>query len=620
MPKAKLSAIVSIILQFPAYAATLWKIRNKLRQAVPFVFNPPQQLIWAYIVRQVEAGKPIRLRILKARQQGVSMFFRLFILFWILNKAAHEAISIANKLLLPQQWVRQSKSLIKQLHRKIQGVPKLTSATKYELAFEDLDWSRYSIGSSEGETPGMGETLNVIHCSEIASWKDPDGILTDLLQAVPPTADTAIIQESTGRAMGDWWYQRYMEAKEPDCEFDCVFIAWCLSPEYDQDIVENRQSDDRYTWADLGTLDKREVATLAHTERYQRAIAHLYKMPDLTPGQMMWRRMKIINTFHGDVDIFANQYPICETEAFLSEGRNVFTQVQVRLARDTQRPILERYDIDFKTYHPKSMTLERNDDGGDLAVYEPLDSRYHYVIGADCQWGVTDRSDFDALYVQCLETDRIVAKVMGRYDLAIWGKIIAGLGWHYNIACVAPERNAKAANSVMPLLRGVSSDWTYPNIYIRRDRLGVKISGAVSFGWFTDEHTKGELMSYAKTQTLGGDLDDEGEIDRASNFDWCDEDCVDQMMAYIWDDQNKMTAPTGAHDDLLMARLITAYVAYHKKPETDLYIEKRKLKTYAAFTPAKDRIRWMIDRDSEEYKGLEDDFMEGDDPLDGFEE
>ncbi len=602
MAKPKLSKLVSVILQFPVYAARLWKVRNKLREAVSFHFNPPQKLIWAYIVRQIEAGKPIRIRILKARQQGVSMFFRLLILFWILKKEAHEAISIANKLYLPQQWVRQSKSLIKQLHKQISDAPVLTSATKYELAFEELDWSRYSIGSAEGETPGMGETLNVIHCSEIASWKDPDGILTDLLQAVPPTIDTAIIQESTGRAMGDWWFQRYMEAKETDCEFDCIFLPWYMSPEYDQDVVEDRTGDDKYTWADLGELDKRELETLAHTERYQRAVAHLYGMPDLTPGQMMWRRKKVINTFHGDVDMFANQYPACETEAFLSEGRNVFTQVQVRLARDTQRPIIERYDIDFKTYHPKSMSLQRNDDGGDLAIYEAKDDRYHYVIGADCQWGVTDRSDFDALYVQCLETDRIVAKVMGRYDLAIWGKIIAGLGWHYNEACVAPERNAKAANSVMPLLRGVSSQWTYPNIYINRDRLGVKMTGASSFGWLTTEPSKGELMSYAKTQTLGGDLDDEGKIDRTSNFDWCDEECVDQMMAYIWDDQNKMTAPTGAHDDLLMARLITAYVAYHKKPETTLFFEREETEAVFLMTTAEERMHYMANHNDPDYE------------------
>jgi len=602
--------IINVILQFPAYAARFWKVRNKMRAAVKFIQNPPQQLIWAYIVRQVEVGKPIRLRILKARQQGVSMFFRLFILFWILLKEAHQAISIANRLDLPQQWIRQSRSLVNQLKKQVSDAPKLSASNKAELFFADLDGSRYLIGSSEGETPGMGDTLNVIHCSEIASWKDPDGILTDLLQAVPPTADTVIIQESTGRAMGDWWFQRYYEAKEPDCEFDCVFIPWYMSPEYDQDEVECRVGDEKHTWDDLGKLNKRELETLAHAERFQISIAHLHQMPDITPGQMMWRRKKIIDTFHGDVDMFANQYPACETEAFLSEGRNVFTSMQVRLARNTQREPIARYDLDFSSHwHPRNMKVQRNDDSGELVVYEECDPNLHYVIGADCQWGVTDRSDFDYLHIQCLETDRVVAKCSGRYDLAIWGKIIAGLGWRYNTACVAPERNAKAANSVMPLLLGKAAEWRYPNIYIRSDKLGVKISGPKGYGWWTDEHTKGELFSYAKTQTMATDLNAEtGEEE--SRFDWCDVECVDQMMAYIWDDMGKMTAPVGAHDDGLMSRVITALVAHYHKPSVDLYIPKTKTEWAGRITTSPgERFKWMAIRnnsDYEEYDGFDE--------------
>ena len=608
MLKTKLSAIVSVILQFPVYAATLWRVRDKLRNPVAFILNPPQQLIWAYIVRQIEAGKPIRLRILKARQQGISMFCRLFILFWILLKNAHQAISIANRLDLPQQWVRQSKALVKQLQRQLSDAPRLSASNKAELWFEELDGSRYLIGSSEGETPGMGDTLNVIHCSEIASWKDPDGILTDLLQAVPPTMDTAIIQESTGRAMGDWWFQRYYEAKEPDCEFDCVFIPWYMSPEYDQDVVESRTGEDRHTWDDLGKLNKRELGTLAYAERYQAAIAHLYKMPDITPGQMMWRRKKVIDFFHGDEDLYANQYPACETEAFLSEGRNVFTEAQVRFARDTERDPVARYDLDLVSHwHPRNMTLQRNDDSGELVVFEKKNDNHHYVIGADCQWGATDRSDFDALFVQCLETDRVVARCKGRYDLAIWGKIIAGLGWYYNTACVAPERNAKAANSVMPLLLGKSSEWRYPNIYVRSDKMGIKVSGPKGFGWYTDEHTKGELFSFAKTQTLATDYNETTGRDE-SRFDWCDSEAVEQMRAYIWDDMGKMTAPVGAHDDLLMARVITALVSHYHKPNVDLYIEKPKYEMRFPMTTPHERLRWMAERgreDYEEYDGFE---------------
>jgi hypothetical protein len=272
----------------------------------------------------------------------------------------------------------------------------------------------------------------------------------------------------------------------------------------------------------------------------------------------------------------------------------------VRLARETERPVQQRYDFNFTTFHPRSLVLSRNDEGGELCVFDDVDPRYHYVIGADCQWGVTDRSDFDTLFVQCLETDKVVARCMGRYDPARWAMIIAGMGWYYNTACVAPERNAKAANAVLPVMRGISSAWEYPNIYVRRDRMGMKVTTGKGWGWHTDEHTKGELISYAKTETLGSDPDDP-HGPKVSYFDWCDEETIDQMMAYIWDKNNKMTAPTGAHDDLLMARLITGYVSRIKKPETDLFQEREQKTRTFAYTSSSERLRWMMDRNEEDY-------------------
>ena len=140
---------------------------------VPFDLNPPQQIIWAAMKAQIDAGKPIRIRILKARQQGVSLFSQNFCLHWTITKRSHQCLSIANRLDLPQQWIRQLKRLLRQL-KACSDAPTASASNKAELYFEELDGSRYMIGSALGETPGMGDTLNGVHCSEIASWANPE--------------------------------------------------------------------------------------------------------------------------------------------------------------------------------------------------------------------------------------------------------------------------------------------------------------------------------------------------------------------------------------------------------------------------------------------------------------
>ena len=128
------------------------------------------------------------------------------------------------------------------------------------------------------------------------------------------------------------------------------------------------------------------------------------------------------------------------------------------------------------------------------------------------------------------------------------------------------------------------------------------MSGPKGWGWLTDKRTKYDLVAYAHLHTGGSQ--GEGE-EKVSDFDWCDSEAVDQMQAYIRDEKGKMTAPKGTHDDCLMARMITAYVSHMVKPTAELYIEDTPSISYAAYTPAKDRLKWMMTRDEEDYEELD---------------
>jgi len=513
---------------FSRFAANAWRIYSKEGPLVPYILNPAQRAIEAIAQKQRRAKRPIRIRVLKYRQAGISLYCSTRWGLWpCITQEGTGALSIADKNKLVGQWVRRLRFLLDQLPAR----PSMGAESAEELWFDKLG-SRYAIATASGKTPGMGDTLRYVHCSELASWDDPEAVLHDLIPAVPAIPDSAIIQESTGRSVGDWWYQRYHEAKRGAEGYKSIFLPWFIQPEYRADPSGI---------TDLTPYEQRLVKV------------------GVDRSQLAWRRWMLIDEFHGDEDAFANQFPADEDEAFLAGGINVFPRDQVEKARETVRAPTWRGSILPKD-NPAEFQLVGTD-GGDLLIWEHPDERYHYVIGADCMWGEKDKADYDTAFVECLETRRVVAKLKGRFPLPLWGRLLSSLGYHYGSAVLAPERNAQAADALMPLLLGLVAHWRYPNVWVRTDDISLKGHRPQDYGWYTGPASKGELIQYAQTATLEG------------SFDWADETTVDQMASYIRDDQGKLTAPEGAFDDDLMARMITAYVAHVQRPRTDLYVE-----------------------------------------------
>lgn len=513
---------------FSRFAANAWQIHSKEGPLVPFILNPAQRVLEAVAQRQQRAKRPVRIRVLKYRQAGISVYSTTRFGLWpCITKEGTGALSIADKDKLVGQWIRRLRSLLYQLPAR----PSMGAESAEELWFNRLG-SRYAIATAGGKTPGMGDTLRYVHCSEVASWDDPDGVLHDLIPAVPAIPDSAVIQESTGRSVGDWWYQRYHEAKRGAKGYEAIFIPWHIQPEY-----------------------RADPAGITDLNPYEQRLTKI----GVDRAQLAWRRWMLIEEFHGDTEAFANQYPADEDEAFLAGGVNVFKPHHIEPARETVRDPIWRGSI-LPEDNPAKFQLDTND-AGDLLIWEHPDNRYHYIIGADCMWGEKDKVDFDAGFVECLETGRLCAKLKGRFPLAYWGRLLAALGYYYNTAPLAPERNGKAADVLLPLLLGNIADWRYPHVWVRSDDVSLKGHRPQDYGWQTGDASKGALIAFAMSATLQG------------RFDWADATTVDQMAAYIKDENLKLTAPEGAFDDDLMGRMITGYVAHVQRPRTDLYVE-----------------------------------------------
>lgn len=442
----------------------------------------------------------------------------------------------------------------------------------------------------------MGDTLQIVHCSEKPYWQHGDEVVAELIPAVPKKPNTGVIMESTGYAVGDEWYRDWHRALASNPNGDkndyyAIFLPWFIDEEYTLDTPKKAVK-----WADLADLTPYEENLIALAGDYAASDnGKLCGFDGITPGQIAWRRAMLEGEFFGKEAWFPNKYPATVQEAFLSGGMNVFNLDHVTAANCTIRPFVERYDlhVDNAGDPAKNWKVLPNA-SGDLIVWEKPDERYHYVIGADNMWGKTDEVDFDVAFVECLETGKKVAKVKGQYDLAVWGRMLFALGMWYNKATLAPERNSKAATDLMPFLRGVyNSDWSYPNIYIRRDE--VKLHApfrAEDYGWYTDKPSKSKLILHAKISTLEG------------HYDWADQETVTQMQAYLMMPDGSMSAPDGMHDDDLMASMITTYVAHEMRLHTELYQAPTK-------GPAEYSPEWFAQRE-QQHKDDED-FFNGDD-------
>lgn len=537
-----------LLFDFPVYANAWWNLYDKDQNLVPFRFNPAQRLMHSIGMKQRAAGKPIRVRTLKYRQAGASTYCTGFLQHAAQTHHGLTALTIADKLDLPAQWLRRGHRWLKQTPEEVRPHSGATNAI--ELWFDHLQ-SRYCIGSAEGKTPGMGATIQAIHCSEIDSWTNQDAVLSDLLPALPPGPNTCVFQESTGRNVGGWWFQRYYEAKgDPKNEYEAIFLPWFIQPEYAEKGFSGPLTDAERDLKKLGQA-------FAESEH-----GALIAFGGITEAQLAWRRRMIRTEYHSQTDLFANQYPATEQEAFLQGGRAVFSAEQGARAERTCRDPIWRGEIIIHARHDPHQFALDSSEGGRLWIYEQPRPGYHYGIGADCQWGKgrgkDSDPDFDAAFVERVEDSKICAVIMGRMDMLDWSLMLASLGYHYNTARLGPERNALAGHGVIDVLLGQAGNtWSYENLYVRSMSKPFAVLMPTDYGFLTDEHTKSQLVQRTKYALM-----------TPFGMDWADKRAVEQMRAWCENETNhKWEAPTGQHDDLLMARMITHEVASQYRRE-----------------------------------------------------
>lgn len=500
------------------------RVKSKLAKVVPLISPDfPAQEEFAALVRQTrEEGLPIRIAGLKARQVGLTsiadgILFNRTVLY------PNVSSLIISMDLESAKMIHDKNEIFYDMLPAGMRPMRARSSTR-EMVFANPSRARRSknpglrsriwVESAKKLTLGRSHTIHNLLASEVAYWKDGAEVALAALNAVPEEPGTCVILDSTANGVGDFFYDMYEMAKKPYSTWKAWFFPWFKQPEY------RRRPDDIYNADDLEPEEQ-----------------ELMKLYNLDLEQICWRRMAIVERCSGDVELFRQEMPSNDEEAFLTSGRPAFSIPHVR---DQRRFALPGTCIEIQR---TSIGVNvRPISAGPFRIFEPPQHGHTYSIGADCSSGAED-GDFQCAEVIDALSKRHVAEFHAMMDPVEYAFYLDRIARMYNNAVVAVEKNGDGVNVVARLAQIYDNQWREE----RWDETGSKMSKRV--GWLTTDEKKRLLMHdlqaalrHTEIQIRSGEL-------------------LDEMEWMQRDKHGRFGAPKGKHDDRVMAFGIALWVS-----------------------------------------------------------
>ena len=509
------------------YIENCLKIKTKSGTVVPFRLNDAQRKLYAVAKRQQDAGKPVRLIILKARQLGFSTLTEGLIFHACATRRNVNALIVAHREDATANLFRMSKLFYDELPAPVK--PMLRASNAQELVFENPSKlrserearpglrSRIRCATAGGRGIGRSDTLQCVHLSEYAFWPDgADGkasTLAGILQAVPSLPGTMVVIESTANGFEDF-KERWDAAVAGENDFEPVFFAWFENPDYSMPVVPGTE------W----TPEERDLKAA-----YQ-----------LTDEQLQWRRWCIANNCGGSLDMFRQEYPASPGEAFLHSGTGVFDNEQIVLRLERLPSPAGRGEFTDGEW--------TESETGAITLYELPEEGVPYVLGGDT---AGEGSDYFTAIVIDNVTGRIAAKLRQKYSEPEYVRQICALGRFYNDALVAIETNF----STYPVMK--LQEMEYSNQYSREREDTYTRQMRKSYGFRTDRQSRPRAIANLVEVF-------------SSHPEWfTDRELLEEMLTFCYNEDHRPEALAGKHDDLVMGAAIT-YAVRHQQRMTVL--------------------------------------------------
>lgn len=510
------------------------RIRTVDATIVPFKLNRAQQYINSLVEEDIKAGRPVRMIVLKARQEGVSTYVEGRLFHFIHQNPNTTVMVVSHDEESSQHLFGISKTFFDYLPRW--NKPTTKYSNRKEIYLERLGSkilnTHMFIESALSKNIGRSWTLHGLHISELAFW--PSGyakaLLLGLLQAVPETPNTMVFIESTANGIGNEFYKRFWSAWRGESEYRAVFIPWFWEPRYSKPILH----DDTCGFPTGGQCSCNAERNFAETlTDYE---LKLIEHHGLTLAQINWRRHKIATDFDGDIEWFNQEFPATPHEAFVSTSRTVFNKERLM---EMMAAVVEPqwFNFDFS-----GRLIRARKNFANLRIWKMPRKGALYIIGADVSEGL-DKGDFSCAQVIDVEKLELVASWHGRVDPDVFADELCKLGKLYNNALLVIEAN----NHGLTTLK-VAANAGYPYIYMRRveDTITGKITEKL--GWLTTSKTK-PLAIDALNRHIR-----EGTIRIPCS------DTLGECLTFVRDNAGRMSADGTAHDDRVMALAIAVKV------------------------------------------------------------
>ncbi|MEM1370943.1 MAG: hypothetical protein AAGG72_01815 [Pseudomonadota bacterium] len=284
------------------YARACLKIRTKDTGLVPFELNAAQRLLQDKLDDQKQRTGKVRALVLKGRQMGISTY--------VGGRYYHRTTHARGwRTFILTHHMDSTNALFEMTRRYHKSCPEMfqpstRAANAKELIFDKLD-SSYTVSTAGSQEIGRGETLQMLHGSEVAFWPKAEDHFAGLMQALSSADGTEAILESTANGIGNTFHRLCMAARAGDSDFELIFLPWYIHEEYQTPVDGSFNSSPEW-------------------EEYQQTY-------DLTREQLhwAWRKNRDMATVQGfDIDSpcnkFRQEYPANVDEAFQVSGEGSF--------------------------------------------------------------------------------------------------------------------------------------------------------------------------------------------------------------------------------------------------------------------------------------------------------
>ena len=542
------------------------KIRTKKGDIIALVLNPPQLRLYETIKALWEAGKPIRIIILKARQMGFSTLTAAIIFWLVVTNFNRTAMVVAHEEKATKTIFGMYRLFFTLLPDWLK--PQTRANSGYVLEFNPPTKSKSQVAglnsvikcaTAGGQGIGRSETVQYLHLSEYGFWPgNPKDTYLGVAQTVPDDPGTMIIIESTANGFNDFkdkWDLAVECQRTGEEGFVPIFFAWWEMPSYRRRVPRDFQR----------TGEEEELA-------------QLYGLDD---EQLQWRRYTINTKCGGDVERFRQEYPSSPEEAFIASGSCVFNQAAIiarieELRKAEVEPIKTgAYGI---TYGSSILDIRkwqwREDAAGCIRIYREPEPGVPYVIGADTAGsdGKGKDSDFFAAHVLDNRTGAQVAVLHGKLGEREFTEQLYALGKAYNDALIGIETNYSTYPNELIQLMG------YRRLYVQQhtDEFTKKVIN--KYGWDTNQVTRPLIIDGLKdvakhSMELIGDIP-----------------TLQEMLVFIKNASGRPEAEVGQHDDLVMSLAISHYIRGQQRVTARAQGPRRK------WTKAMREEYWEADR------------------------